>query len=76
MNNVGLGQGIGRNINIPWSLGSSSYLIGSDEYVYVFDKLLYPVCEEFKPDLVFISAGFDSAKGDPLGSCGVTPIGY
>jgi len=44
MNNIGLGQAKGRNINIPWSMGSSSHLIGSDEYVYVFDKLLYPVC--------------------------------
>lgn len=26
--------------------------------------------------LVFISAGFDAAEGDPLGGCSVTPVGY
>lgn len=32
--------------------------------------------KEFKPELLIISAGFDSAKGDPLGGIGVTPTGY
>jgi len=32
-----------------------------------------PIIKEFKPDFIFISAGFDSAKGDPLGGLGVTP---
>jgi len=30
----------------------------------------------FQPDLIIISAGFDSAEGDPLGGVGVTPVGY
>ena len=30
----------------------------------------------FEPDLIIISAGFDSALGDPLGGVGVTPAGY
>jgi len=32
--------------------------------------------KEFKPELLIISAGFDSAKGDPLGGISVTPTGY
>ena len=32
--------------------------------------------KEFNPDLMIISAGFDSARGDPLGQIGVSPIGY
>ncbi|EEC12260.1 histone deacetylase, putative [Ixodes scapularis] len=31
---------------------------------------------KFNPELVIISAGFDSAKGDLLGDCCVTPAGY
>ncbi|KAK9114753.1 hypothetical protein Syun_021550 [Stephania yunnanensis] len=31
---------------------------------------------EFAPDLTIISAGFDAARGDPLGCCDVTPAGY
>jgi len=31
--------------------------------------LIYPIFEEFKPEILFVSAGFDAAKGDPLGNC-------
>ncbi|KAL0381341.1 UNVERIFIED_CONTAM: Histone deacetylase 15 [Sesamum angustifolium] len=31
---------------------------------------------EFNPDFTIISAGFDAARGDPLGCCDVTPAGY
>ncbi|XP_048450003.1 histone deacetylase 6-like, partial [Rhincodon typus] len=30
----------------------------------------------FQPDLVLVSAGFDAARGDPLGGCEVTPECY
>jgi histone deacetylase 6 len=35
-----------------------------------------PAGRAFNPDLVFVSAGFDAALGDPLGGCHVTPTGY
>ena len=38
--------------------------------------MFFPVLREFSPDLILISAGFDSAIGDPLGEIGVTPVGY
>ncbi|XP_044170689.1 polyamine deacetylase HDAC10-like isoform X2 [Acropora millepora] len=31
---------------------------------------------KFDPELVLVSAGFDSARGDPKGQCDVTPEGY
>ena len=34
-----------------------------------------PIVKEFQPDLIIISAGFDSARGDPLGGCDVLPKG-
>ena len=39
-------------------------------------QVFFPIISEFKPDLMIISAGFDSALGDPLGEIGVTPVGY
>jgi len=51
-------------------------LIGVNEYIYVFEKFLFPICEEFNPELVFISSGFDSAINDPLGGLGVEIFGY
>ena len=34
------------------------------------------MCKEFQPELILVSAGFDSAKGDYLGGLCVTPEGY
>ena len=37
-----------------------------------FDKKFLPAMDEFKPELVIISAGFDSRIGDPLGGFTLT----
>lgn len=46
--------------------------MGDNEYLAVWEKLLMPVAEEFNPDFVLVSAGFDAARGD-VGECSVTP---
>jgi histone deacetylase 6 len=50
--------------------------IGDNDYIYVCDTFLFPIIRKFEPDMIIISAGFDSAKGDPLGGISVSPIGY
>ena len=50
--------------------------IGDRDYIYACEQLFFPVIKEFSPDLIIISAGFDSAEGDDLGGVGVTPVGY
>lgn len=39
-----------------------------------FDWAVFPL--QFNPGLVLVSAGFDAARGDPLGGYQVTPEGY
>mmetsp|Transcript_12588 Transcript_12588/g.27814 ORF Transcript_12588/g.27814 Transcript_12588/m.27814 type:complete len:137 (+) Transcript_12588:1287-1697(+) len=46
--------------------------MGNDEYQVVWDHILMPIANSFKPDLVLVSAGFDCAEGD-VGECLVTP---
>jgi histone deacetylase 6 len=46
--------------------------LGDEEYLNIFRLLLLPIVREFKPDLTFISAGFDCAQGDPLGGMEVS----
>ena len=41
-----------------------------------FNQIIMPIGHAFNPDLVLVSAGFDSAKGDPLGGCRVSPSGF
>lgn len=58
----GEGPGLGATINCPFSAGA-----GEAEIVAAFRNVLLPAVQNFRPDLVLISAGFDSRAGDPLG---------
>ena len=51
-------------------------MIGDEDYIYVCETLFFPIIREFAPDFIIISAGFDSALGDPLGQTAVSPVGY
>ncbi|GET88468.1 histone deacetylase, putative [Leishmania tarentolae] len=62
----------GRNINIPWP----THGMGDLEYLQLLHEVVLPVAHEFRPELVLISCGFDSASGDLLGSMRLTPSGY
>lgn len=74
---VGEGAGRGYNIQFPFNVAANQKdLIGDKDYIFACEKVFFPVIKEFKPDLMIISAGFDSALGDPLGEVGVTPTGY
>ncbi|PKU64419.1 histone deacetylase 15 [Dendrobium catenatum] len=71
-NEVGVMDGKGYSVNIPWSRGG----VGDNDYIFAFQHIVLPVASEFAPDITIISAGFDAARGDPLGGCDVTPAGY
>ncbi|CAD8186231.1 unnamed protein product [Paramecium octaurelia] len=65
-----------KNINVGWNVKDKETAPGYDDYVYAFDRLLGPIIKDFGPDFIIISAGYDSAKGDPLGGINNTPLGY
>jgi acetoin utilization deacetylase AcuC-like enzyme len=59
---TGEGEGLGATMNCPFAAGA-----GRHEILGAFETKLVPAMEEFRPELVMISAGFDSRAGDPLG---------
>ncbi|NOY00745.1 MAG: histone deacetylase, partial [Verrucomicrobia bacterium] len=59
---TGEGKGVGATINHPLPAG-----VGMKEVEGAFKKSLLPAMAEFKPEMVLLSAGFDSRIGDPLG---------
>uniref|UniRef100_A0AAY4E8U1 Protein deacetylase HDAC6 n=1 Tax=Denticeps clupeoides TaxID=299321 RepID=A0AAY4E8U1_9TELE len=69
---VGEGKGRGFNVNIAWN----GEKMGDSEYLAAFHHVVMPIAREFAPQLVLVSAGFDAARGDPLGGYQVTPEGY
>ena len=57
---IGEDRGLGFNVNIPLPPGS-----GDDVFIDAFTTFL-PVAKQFNPDIVAVSAGFDSHKSDML----------
>ncbi|XP_070611494.1 polyamine deacetylase HDAC10-like isoform X1 [Erythrolamprus reginae] len=66
---VGQGKGRGFNINVPWNQVG----MGNSDYLAAFLHVLLPIAFEFDPELVLISAGYDSGIGDPEGQMKATP---
>lgn len=59
---TGEGKGRGATINHPLPAGT-----GMAKIEAAFRESLLPAMAKFKPELVLLSAGFDSRSGDPLG---------
>ena len=68
---TGLSAGEGYTINLPIPKG-----YGDAEYVAIFEQLLTPLAEQFSPDLILVSAGFDTHKDDVMGGMQMTAYGY
>lgn len=67
----GTETGEGFTINVPMEAGE-----GDETYHAIFQKALVPAADDFKPDFVIVSAGFDAHRDDPLASMGLTEEGY
>lgn len=67
----GKGAGEGFTINVPLEPGQ-----GDEEYREIFQKVLVPVADDFKPEFVIVSAGFDAHRDDPLAGMALTEAGY
>jgi histone deacetylase 6 len=75
--NIGESKGRGFNLHFPINVTKKMpYTVGDKEFIYACESILFPVIRDFAPDLMIISAGFDSAEGDEVGGLGVTPLGY
>ena len=68
---IGKGKGKGLNINVPLPRGADDKKI-----LGAFTERLVPAANRFRPNLVLISAGFDSRKDDLLGDFTVTDAGF
>jgi acetoin utilization deacetylase AcuC-like enzyme len=66
----GGGKGEGFTLNVPLARRTSA-----GDHRQAFTDALHEIEGRFPPDLIIISAGFDSRRGDPSGnSCWTTPI--
>lgn len=71
LDEIGEGEGKGYNFNMTMAPGS-----GEVHYLKIMDEILHPVMQQYKPDFVLVSAGFDSHQNDPITNLGFTVQGY
>jgi acetoin utilization deacetylase AcuC-like enzyme len=62
---------LGTTVNIPLPPQTSE-----EGFLYVLDRLILPVLDDFKPDLVINSAGQDNHYTDPITDMRFTAQGY
>jgi len=68
---IGQGDSEGTIVNIPLQAG-----VGDNGFKMIYDKVVIPSLEKFKPDLILISAGYDAHWDDPLANLNLSLTGY
>uniref|UniRef100_A0A672G330 Histone deacetylase n=1 Tax=Salarias fasciatus TaxID=181472 RepID=A0A672G330_SALFA len=61
---VGSGPGVGFNVNVAFT-GGLDPPMGDAEYLAAFRSVVMPIANEFAPDIVLVSSGFDAVEGHP-----------
>lgn len=67
----GTGDGEGATVNVPLPAGA-----GDVAFEAAFQSAVLPSLQEFRPEILLISAGFDAWQSDPLGGMLVSEQGY
>ena len=67
----GQGAGRGQTLNIPLPAGSTDA-----DYRRHFTDTILPTLDQFQPDFILLSAGFDAHRRDPLGQVLLSAEGY
>lgn len=68
---TGCGEGQGYTVNVPLPARATDA-----DYAHIFSTILDPVAREYAPELVLVSAGFDSHRDDPIGGMLVSEDGF
>ncbi|MBM3155864.1 MAG: hypothetical protein FJ004_01090 [Chloroflexi bacterium] len=68
---IGSGEGKGYTVNIPMPVHA-----GDDSYKLVLEKIVQPLVEEFKPQIIVRNGGSDPHFSDGLTSLGLSVEGF
>jgi acetoin utilization deacetylase AcuC-like enzyme len=68
---VGEGEGKGTTVNIPLPAGT-----GDGVYAQAMEHIVIPSLADFRPDLIWVSAGYDAHTRDPLAMMQVSTEGF
>lgn len=68
---TGIGAGEGANVNCPFLKGA-----GNKTYLDVYENVIHPKLEQFKPEHIIVFAGYDGHWQDPLAGHQLSVKGY
>jgi acetoin utilization deacetylase AcuC-like enzyme len=68
---IGTGRGRGYTVNLPFDPGA-----GDRDYLRVMEARVVPELDEFRPEFLLISAGFDAHADDPLAQIELSDEGF
>lgn len=71
VSDTGRGDGEGFTLNMPVPPGA-----GTDEFLSLTRHVVEPVARELEPGILFLSAGYDAHRDDPLAQCDVDEDGF
>ncbi|KAL5555441.1 hypothetical protein UlMin_037677 [Ulmus minor] len=71
LDEIGRGDGEGSTLNLPLPGGSGDFAMRT-----VFDEVIVPRAQRFKPDIILVSAGYDAHVLDPLANLQFTTGTY
>ena len=63
----GVGDAVGTTINVPLPAGATGDVARAS-----LDEVIVPVIADFAPDWLFVSAGYDGHRADPITDLGYT----
>jgi acetoin utilization deacetylase AcuC-like enzyme len=67
----GTGEGRGTTVNIPLPAGT-----GDGVYLQAMERIVVPAVGDFRPDLIWVSAGYDAHTRDPLAMMQMSTGGF
>ncbi|MFX0115290.1 MAG: histone deacetylase family protein, partial [Candidatus Hodarchaeota archaeon] len=68
---IGQGDGEGYNICITMPIRASDL-----DYEHAVDQIVFPIINQFEPDRIVCSVGFDAYREDPVGALGLSEDGF
>jgi acetoin utilization deacetylase AcuC-like enzyme len=68
---TGIGRGIGATLNCPMPAGANDL-----DYETVFIEQILPKIDQFQPEFILISAGFDAHQADPLANINLSTASF
>jgi len=71
VSSVGVGPGEGFNVNVNLPAGT-----GDPGYLDALDRVVLPVLDEYRPELIIVAAGVDGSLFDPMARLSLTAAGF